>query len=192
MAGTKTYRAEQESLVLELLSRGASIAEVARDTGLSRYVIYRIQKKTGTPKVPLEQPVGRLDRLKAKSAAQLVLEEMPPLNDLDSMSNEDRERFWNESWNVLQSAAVKAGDLKLVESLLTKFRTHLIRPAKEVVHIQPVQFSPVLPTLSLERLAHDMTSGMVDLIKGQHLTEDDANRIFSAVVKYYPEAKASD
>lgn len=198
MPRPKSFTAQQKSMVLDLHSKGISLTDISATCGL-RYETVRniVRSKKGEPEVlPTvfeEKGVRRTRNRTVKRESVLeVLEQMPPPEDLDQMDNSGRERFWTESWNVLLKAAVKDGDLKLIESLLNKFRAQMISPREKEIHIQPVEFCPVLPTVSLEKLAHDMTLGMVDLIKGQHLLEDDATQVFSAVVKYYPGVKAHD
>jgi transposase len=196
MTRLPAYSPEQKERAIALKLEGLSNSQIAERVGIPVFTARNICKGLRPLPSPEEEyePGKAFRKAGVKVDLSGTLSRLPELNDLAKMPVEEREAFWEQCWNVLRDAAVEAQDLKLLDTLVTKFRASTItrKTDEPITVIQPIEYCPIIPTLSLEELAIDLTSGFVTLIKAQRLTQDDANQLYSAVLKYYPESKAYD
>jgi hypothetical protein len=192
-----SYTPEQKELVLSLRTSGLSHSQIAIQAGVPRHTVKDICTRLSSSSpvvIPKTEVLSRPRESKIKNDLGFILDRMPELSSLSEMDMDQRLDFWERSWNVLRDAAVEAQDIKLLDSLITKFRASTISKIdiEPTVEIQPIRYSPILPTLKMIDVAKNLTEGLILLIKGKHLSQDQADQLFSAVNKYYPGSKAND
>ena len=192
-----------DSRILALHTQGLSLRKIAMEVNLSHGAVDKRLKR-----ILIEGPSADRDREtdkviknvivnipkveRGKGSVKQILESIPKLRNVEDMTHNELAAFWNESWNILLEAAIADLDLKLLDVLLTKFRSSLIKETAPVIHIQPVEFSVIPVPVPLSDIARGMADGITQLIKGNHLSFDDAQQVYNALSKYYPLAEPVD
>jgi hypothetical protein len=185
MAPRAKYTQDQFDTVRYLLNEGHNRRHIADTVKLPPITIDNIRRK-----------------LQSAMIVQLTEDEPSPFDNLVPadlllrQSNTDDPYFndWLSRWGLAYKSAIAEKKLSVVVTLLNQYAQRLVvaRKPEAVVEIQPVHYSSVLPPLKVSDLAEEMVKAIKELIVGTHLSQDQADILYSAMQKYYPSAKAHD